>query len=289
MSYDLFLRSEDNSFDATSFEQYFSQRAHYNVQGSQAWYQNEATGVYFLFELQGEDDSEAGEDFYPVAFNMNYFRPTYFVLEAEPEVTAFIKRFSMTVMDPQMEGMGTGDYSAERFKTGWLHGNDFGYSSILKNHQDVYSLPQAQLHQLWEWNFNKEDLQGSVEDDVFVPKIMLVKRNGIPITAAVWPDAIPSVLPEVDYLLIGRQELAPRRLFKKQDDMVVVAFSEMRELIDKYKTKMHGSAYYLFYESVPDEIKKAIQRFSPHNDELEGLPVDQVLDREIVEKYFHDN
>ena len=123
MSYDLFMKPESGEFTADAFKTYFSGRNNYKLQGVQAWYENEDTGVYFLFEFQGAADAEEGEESYPVAFNMNYFRPSYFVHEAEPEVTAFINHFSMVVSDPQFEGMGKGSYQAEKFREGWNRGN----------------------------------------------------------------------------------------------------------------------------------------------------------------------
>lgn len=286
MSYDLFVKPIKGSFSDVAFREYFSARKHYSLEGCQAWYQNEDTGVYFLFELQDQDDVEDGEEYYPVAFNMNYFRPSYFVYEAEPEVRAFINEFSMLVDDPQTQGMGTGKYNSEDFFTGWLHGNEFGYSAVLKDQPDVCTLPQQQLRDAWQWNFNKQALQDTVTDDVFVPGIMLLNYNGTPVTAAVWPDAIPSVIPKVDILLIGRKELAPRRLFKKAEDMAIGSWAVFQSILERHKTKMHDNAYYLYYESVPQEFKMAVKALSPSADgDLEGLGSDQVLDREIVQKY----
>lgn len=285
MSYDLFLKPENNKFSKGDFDRYFSGRKNYNVEGCQAWYQNEDTGVNFLFELQDESDRDENEEFYPVAFNMNYFRPSYFAYEAEPEVRSFINEFSMIVDDPQAHGMGIGEYSTEKFLKGWAYGNEFGYQSILRDHPDVATLPETVLKSVWEWNHNKEKLQNSVTDDVFVPRIMLLSYRGNVVTAVVWPDAIPSVIPEVDILLIGRKELAPRKLFKKVEDMAIARWSDFEPLLERHKTKMKNSGYYLYYESVPQEIQEAVKSLSASESELEGLANDQVLDRELVQKY----
>lgn len=286
MSYDLFLRPKKGSFSQSDFNEYFSKRKYYNLEGNQAWYENEDTGVYFLFEFQELTDIEEDEIYYPVAFNMNYFRPSNFVNEAEPEVAAFIKKYPMNVEDPQTLGMGTGEYNSEKFTNGWLHGNEFGYSAMLKDSPEVSTLPQKKLHDAWLWNYKKEELQGTVSDDVFVPGIMFLSYNGEPVTAAVWPDAIPSIIPEVDVLLIGRKDLAPKRFFKKIEDMVVGSWSEFQPLLDMHKSKMHEDSYYLYYESVPKAIQRAIKSLTPSGEgELQGLAKDQVLDREIVQKY----
>lgn len=285
MSYDLFLKPKDGKFLEIDFKNYFANRKNYNLEGDQAWYENEETGVYFLFELQEPDDLEEGEEFYPVAFNMNFFRPSYFVNEAEPEVKKFINSFSLSVFDPQNNGMGTGEYNSEKLIEGWLHGNEFGYSAILKDNPEAHSLPSEVLQGMWEWNYNREQLQESVPDDVFVPKIMLLLSQGKPVTAAVWPDAIPSIIPEVDILLIGRKDLAPKKFFKKVEDTAIGKWLDFQPLLEKYKTKMESNGYYLFYKDVPKEIRDAVKALSPSDENLEGASYDRILDRELVDKY----
>ena len=287
MSYDLYFKPNKESFNHEDFLRYFEARNNYQCEHGQAWYQNEDTGVYFVFEWQDEDEEpeEEGER-HPVAFNMNYYRPPYFVYEAEPEVSAFVDAFSMTVEDPQSDGMGVGDYDSTKFISGWSHGNEFGYSAILKEDTDVGILPQDRLHSLWQWNYRKEEFQESVVDDVFVPQIMILKYQGRVITACVWPDAIPAVLPNVDFLIIGRDELAPSHLLENEEDTALGSWEDFETLIINHKTKMQNDGYYLSYEVVPQYIQTAVKALpSLDFDELERLPYDQVLSKELVNKY----
>lgn len=284
MSYDLFFRPKSGKFSKEQFESYFDGREGYTIEGTQAWYQNEATGVYFVFEFQAQEDDE--DDYFPVVFNMNYFRPTFFVKEAEPEVLEFVSKFDLEVEDPQINGMGSGDFDRNKFRSGWLHGNEFGYQSILKDHPKVFSLPTKTLEDAWAWNMNKGSLQKQVTEDVFVPTIMFLKYEGKVVTACVWPDAIPSILPPVDILLIGRKLLAPRKLFKKVEDMAIGTWGDIKPLLERHKEKMHGDAYYLHYQTVPNEIKKHIKGLrSLDMSSFERLSADQVLDAELVQKY----
>ncbi len=203
MSYDLYLKPKKEKFLKETFKKYFSEEENYRFEDNQAWYENETTGVYFSFEFQDEDDFNE-EEYYPIIFNINFFRPSYFALEAEPEVSAFINKFSMTVDDPQNHGMGKGEYNSDKFFEGWSCGNDFAYKAILEDYPDVITLPQKQLHKAWEWNYKSHLLQETVTDDVFVPHILFLKYKNIPVSAVVWPDAIPSIIPPVDILLIER-------------------------------------------------------------------------------------
>jgi hypothetical protein len=68
--------------------------------------------------------------------------------------------------------------------------------------------------------------------------------------------------------------------------MVIGSWSDLQPLLDRHKKKMHGKAYHLYYDSVPNEISTKIKKLIPSEQgELEGLGKDQVLDRETVQKY----
>ncbi|MPW22977.1 hypothetical protein GCT13_40890 [Paraburkholderia sp. CNPSo 3157] len=127
MSYDLFFNFP-TPVPSTDIERHFSGRPNYQV-GDAAVYQNPHTGVYFQFTWPRDSvDGKVGR----VAFNVNYFRPHVFGLEAEAEVHAFVMRFSPKIEDPQLHGMGAGPYAPERFLSGWNTGNEAAYEAILQ-------------------------------------------------------------------------------------------------------------------------------------------------------------
>lgn len=286
MSYDLFLKPKTGAISRSDFEGYFKERKNYKVENDQAWYENNETGVYFVFEFNDEESTEESEDYYPISFNMNYFRPSFFALEAEPEVSKFINHFGMVIDDPQIDGMRNGVYAPSDFVAGWNKGNEFGYQSILGQAGEVKTLPTSTLENTWKWNYGRESLQSSITEDVFIPRIMFVIYKGKTVTACVWPDAIPSVIPEVDILLIQRKELAVRKLFTKKEDMAIGSWLQLSPLISKFSSKSVGGGSYLFYQKVPTEIEKAIKALpSASTSELEGISQDRVLNEELVRKY----
>ena len=57
---------------------YFENRDRYEVANGQAWYSNDDTGVYFVFEWDDSADGQGGP-----SFNLNYYRPHIFGLEGE--------------------------------------------------------------------------------------------------------------------------------------------------------------------------------------------------------------
>ena len=56
MSYDLYFKPRKGGFSDESFSRYFLDRANYECDGSQSVYGNNDTGVYFVFELNAEDE-----------------------------------------------------------------------------------------------------------------------------------------------------------------------------------------------------------------------------------------
>jgi hypothetical protein len=291
MSYDLYFKPRNGSFTEEHFHAYFRDRPNYKCDGLQAWYENEDTGVYFVFELQAEqqpaEDDDARKENFPVALNINYFRPSYFIFEAEPEVTAFVKHFDLLVSDPQMEGMGDGAYKAEKLLSGWTYGNEFGYASILgdeKNRNGISHLPTAQLHDAWRWNFSRAQVQARVGGSKFVPRIMFFNLDGSTITSAVWPDGIPIVVTRVDYLCIPRKELAPTKFFRKKEDITFVSWSEAFAILIKHGTQNRDGSISLNYVSPPSDVVKFVQSLPTESRSSSGVPADRVLDREIYER-----
>lgn len=291
MSYDLYFKPRNGSFSEELFHAYFRERPNYKCEGSQAWYGNEDTGVYFVFELQTEQLPEEDDDeqlqHFPVALNINYLRPSYFIFEAEPEVTAFVKHFDLLVSDPQMEGMGDGEYNAEKLLSGWNCGNEFGYTSILNdenNRSGISHLPAEQLHNAWRWNWSRTQVQASVGESKFVPRIMFINFGGSTVTAAVWPDGIPVVVARVDYLCVPRKELAPTKFFRKKEDTTFVAWDEALPVLLKHGTQNGDGSISLNYMTPPSDVVKFVQSLPAENRVVAGLSADKVLDREIYER-----
>jgi hypothetical protein len=118
MSYDLYFTNPRISKE--EFLTYFRGRPNYELSDLQAVYQNEDTGVYFIFDYE-----ESGTDSV-ASFNLNYYRPHVFGLEAADELSAFIDSFGFAIHDSQIEGMADGAFSKEGFLKGWNAGNEFG-------------------------------------------------------------------------------------------------------------------------------------------------------------------
>lgn len=294
MSYGLNFRSRipGTTLPHVDFVSYFATRAIYEVNESQAWYANEDTGVYFTFDFSEDanDVAEASDDvppLLPVAFKLNHLRPSAFGLEAAPELAAFVQRFDLLVSDPQISGMGDGDYSEAGFLRGWNAGNAVGYRSLASDEArpDALTLPTSQIESLWRWNFDRNKRQDQVGEGAFVPRVFFFNDGGRVLTGVAWADGIPILLPDVDVVLVPRDRLAPRKRLRSQKDVVVFSWAELEPLVQRFRCESGSPiAYELFYETTPPEIDRVIREKALPKEAPTGLPFDQVLNRELLEE-----
>src|SRR5437867_5761139 len=209
MSYDIYFTKPRISRE--QFMAYFRARPNYEVSAQQCIYQNQDTGVYFLIDYTEAPGADAETTDSTASLSLNYYRPHVFGLEAVDEIAAFIDHFRFSIHDPENEGMGDGPFSRDGFLRGWNHGNEFGYSAILRGDnapEKVWALPGERLEAIWRWNLDKARIQESFGEDRFIPRVIFMIVGGRAVSVAVWPDAISELVPEVDCLFIGRDGLA---------------------------------------------------------------------------------
>ncbi len=292
MSYDLFfIAPSDESIATTALREYFGARPNFKVQDQQAWYENKDSGVYFSFGLTQPSPVAKGEQALAsvASFNLNYFRPHVFGLEAEPEVSAFIQAFNLGIHDPQFGGMGDGPYSREGFLSGWNKGNEFGYKAIIeKNGRSSvqYSLPGETIERYWRWNYGRAALQASFGESAFVPSIMFFVYEQRLVSAAVWGDAIPIALPPVDLFVIVRKDLAQRRLFLTKRDTAVATAGEVEPLVAQYPLHAGPMPFRLLsYSKPPSDLVDWVRGLPGGKPDLQGVAVDAILNAEIVDRF----
>ena len=288
MSYDLFFRMPEQvaAPNIESLQSYFKERKNYEVSDKQAFYQNETTGVYFIFDFEAPEDEDLS-GVAPISFNLNYFRPHIFGLEAEPELKALVESFGFLVVDPQMEGMGEGQYSTEGFLAGWNQGNEFGYRSFLKEEpsEPVLTLPTSQIEACWRWNFAREELQQQLGEDIFVPRFMFLERQGRVVRSTLWPDGIPTAVPEADILMIPRKTILPKKFFRHPEDMVIAMWEEVKPILDAFPVKAGAVSYHsLEYATPPEAVLSFLRALQPTTEQVQALPTDKVLNEELVAK-----
>lgn len=279
MSYDLYFKADEEIGDRAFFE-YFEDREFYFLfeDEGRAGYENEDTGVYFGFERHERDGVY-------LSFNLNYFRPTFFGLEAAPEVTGFVEHFGVGIEDPQNEGMGDGPYSEEGFLRGWKAGNRFAVDSILASHGDevdTFVMPRDELLRVWRWNKKRSARQKVFGGGHFVPKISFcVGSDGRAETYLVWTDACPIAMPEVDWVVVLNYEAG-----RDRPRPSIATWNEFTPILENFEFREdHWFLGYDYRETPPRHVYDwFIHQRRSADDVLKGavLESDRVLDAELL-------
>lgn len=219
------------------------------------------------------------------AFNLNYFRPPFFALEAFDEVAAFVAACDLVVDDPQLSGMGRGELDRDGFLAGWNAGNRFAHGAIVAQHEvkSFHGRPEATLLAIWEWNRARRALQERIGSGVFVPRIAFFEIGGALRSGAVWPDALPVLLPEVEVVVVGRQELAPRRFLSRHPDVVALEWESVAGALAGF-ARVEGAVAHraLTYRHPPGELVRFVRELAPGREKIRAVPLDEVLSAELL-------
>lgn len=296
MGYDLYFRSSDpnSGISNEQFNSFFLKRRFYELNAGQAFYLNNNTGVYFEFNY-GEtlDDDPSSElqreaGLLPVSFYLNYFRPHIFGLEAEIELTAFVKHFGFVVSDSQTDGMGEGLYSRNGFLRGYNSGNGKACRIMLQefgHKAEIAAMASSDLESIWQWNYEANAFKEVLGEKFFVPHIIVLRNNGVLVTAIVWTDAMPIAMPDVDILILNRAKTAPRSWFHKKSDEVFLPRVQAHESFVYFPQKNRSLPYRLLdYDTVPPDLLRLFKSKRPEKtDQYELIAFDKVIDSEYVD------
>jgi hypothetical protein len=276
MSYDLYFDAgSGKKLDKKQFAAYFKSRPNYKVGNGQAVYENEDTAVHFIF-----DEPEDGM----APFNLNYFRPHVFGLEAAIELEAFVAAFGTAVVDPQADGSESGDagpFDRENFLRAWNDGNQFAYRSLLKEQEEpVHTWPAKKIQEVWEWNYGRPPNEDRVTENMFVPGIFAVNVEGNPLSVVIWPPACPVLLPKVDLVLVPVAQTG-----EDSEEIALVTWDEIFPVVSPYQGQAGGlERYRLAFEGWPPEIAAFLAGRREPVGQLDGIGLDQILNREMVEE-----
>src|SRR5262245_42388494 len=172
MSYDLSFSVKEGrpEISKEEFAAYFKERRHYQINDAQAWYENKDTGVYFTFDygheefdeefddedINVDDEGEAleeddlEEEDLPAfaSFNLNFNRPSFFVMEADIEVWQFVWNFDLIIHDRQSDRRG--EYLSEEFISTWSRTNAVVCSEMaVLSQQEICLYKGDELKRIW--------------------------------------------------------------------------------------------------------------------------------------------
>jgi hypothetical protein len=264
MSFDLyFYTAKDHSLSSEQIEKYLVAKGCFREGEFPQWlYSNEATGVYFSFEIQRESDDpedieifESFEEFDNTrfSFNINFIRPNFFALEAFPFVERFMSELDLHVLNPQSQDDGDNPrkQNADAYYSDWTRAN----LSVSADHFDEFGLihfPIEKSNDYWRYNFHKDEMQEKLGEEYFVPSLILTRQTttGEPITLSTWTEHIPNVFPPADYFVVSRKR---KKLLRTVDESGVISRNKLLNTFGDYLEAFDFKDCYIIH---PNEAAK---------------------------------
>jgi len=258
-----------------------------NDEGTQWWFENEETGVYYSFMLEEaqEDDPEWVKMYGSFAdfgntgfvFSLNFVRPNFFGMEAFRFVERFMRDLDLYVLNPQ-SGLDTENPRRETFESlydDWSRPN-LSFSTAHFDEIQLIHYPLERSNDIWDFSFHRSEMQARLGDDYFVSGALFIapEDGRKAATLTTWTQHIPCVLPPVDYVAINRTR---KKLFRTVKETGIVSYetlmSSMGRLFENYENK--GKIIH------PDNAERAGDVFTslPFEYELSQLGKQIDLDR----------
>ncbi len=176
-------------------------------------YENERTGVYFIMDdaamLKEEDEAQILEniqefDSLNLTLLLNNLRPDFFGKETSLFVDDFVKTFDLYIYPDDGDGLIFKPEVNEIYER-WSKMNK-NYASIPDISKELSFYPLEKSNKLWEYAFNAGVMQEELGEGCYVPNIFYLKnkKTGGVAVACTWTEHIPTVMPEVDYVLLNQ-------------------------------------------------------------------------------------
>jgi len=245
MSFDIFFcwpKNERVNFD--DVKRWAEAIECFKQNGTQLWYANPDTGVYFSIDFAGTPESPDDAPLIPdgyfdsgLSFNLNYNRPQYFALEAMPIVAHLATRFGLSLIDPQKDWDAppvTRVADAEVLVSSWINHNERATHALMQDpdfSNPLHMTAQDSVY-LWRYTKAKPDLERACGEDMFVPRLVPIQRKGSRQVGAAftYTQGIPMIVPESEWVILVRKN---RRfsLKKKAQEITVINARTFAELL----------------------------------------------------------
>jgi hypothetical protein len=246
MSFDLyFYKRKDSYLTEENLAKYLTNNLPFNKSDHpRQWeYENPETGVYFLVdwnEVDNDPESIVVFDnfdefkYLNFSFSINFFRPRFFGLEIFPVIEKLINTLDLFVLNAQDEEDPDNPrkFESDYLRDQWIRHNDQVTIGQF-NELNFEYMPLEKSNYLWWFQFHRIELQNSMTEDIFVPGYFVLKsnENGQLCTACVWPQHIPIILPQVDYLIVQKNY---KKLFRKVEESGLVTYGTILNEFGNY-------------------------------------------------------
>lgn len=240
MSYDLyFFKRKKSKLSEKDIENYLTTNLVAEENGQ--WiFQNDDTEVYYIFEKSeteiDEDEIEFIENYenfdnLNFTFILNFLRPSFFGTEAFNFIEKMINDLDLYISNPQSDKENPYKPLKEELYENW---NLTNLRSSSEHFAELSSyLEIEKSNEIWNYNFNRNEIQEKLGGDYFVPKMFFfkTKSDNKVITVSSWTEHIPNLIPPTDYFLLTKVQ---KKLFRTVQENVFISKQTLMNIFGEY-------------------------------------------------------
>ena len=215
-------------------------------------YKNPDTGVHFGIKYDPEQRTKPQYEWNdsPVVISMALGRPMFFGLEVTPLIDRILKDLNLAVQDMQKTALyrQPAKLTGQQILESWEKSNAEESAAILSADKSVTRATRDRMHYFWQFTSVRKNLQNSLGPDFLVPAMNLHRgRDGTVKTSCIWPDAAKIALPEVDFVMVQREQ---KSLFSKTKVSGAAPYARIAEVLKpRSEEKIDPVKHLLFSQS----------------------------------------
>lgn len=245
-------------------------------------YLNADTGVHFAvwFDPDRKSPPHLEWNDSPLAITVGLGKPSYFGYESFLIVEQVLKNLNLAALDPQKNAVykQPAKLTADQMRTSWEKSNEEESQALIEAKKSVAFAPREKMDAFWRFMHSRPALQETLGPEVLVPTINLHRgKDGAVKTSCIWPDAAKVAMPEVDYVLVQREE---RKLMSKKRVSGAVPYSKIETLLKPRSTAKAEPVKHLLFDRDPDkELLESLSELTLEPAEsLPKLTPDDIVD-----------
>lgn len=182
-------------------------------------YNNPDTGVFCRFLYRIVDEAQNGAERDPefggytgLQFKVDLVRPSSFGWEALPLAIEVAEKLSCRILLPGEPVKPPASPNWLALFNDWDRQNRQLIKQVLqREEEEIFAIDSDALHTWWEWMRNRVALQEKVGDRYMVGRVAFLKEQetGRLVRVAVWPNLMPLLVPDIDYLIVSIERPGP--------------------------------------------------------------------------------
>ena len=227
-------------------------------------YDNTDSGCCFSIRLSGFPDTEpdnlalvAGPD--QVVARLRTLQPPVYPDEVGEELAGLVRALGLRMSLPDDPDPTPGPWSLSRVLLAWRTTHRRVLNDWLANPDRlrVGRLPAARIKQVWEWNRRLRETDASEDEDVHVARVSYADLGAGILTWASWPNAIPILLPQVDFILAGEGFVVGEPISNVRTTWV--PWSSLSTIVARYPLQPGFPwVHRLVYDQAPSDLVAAL-------------------------------